>query len=134
MTLIVCLDNDDGMLFNKRRQSRDVCVCDRILQIVRGNKLYMNAYSAKLFPPDSVIVTEAPLEDAVGNSFVFSENLNIAETVCRADQIIVYRWNRQYPSDVKFPKNILHTQFVLRETEEFPGKSHDVITEEVYAR
>ena len=49
MIVIVCLDDKKGMMFNHRRQSRDQAVTDRIQKICAGKKLWMNAYSDKLY-------------------------------------------------------------------------------------
>ena len=39
MTLIVCVDDNMGMLFNHRRQSKDVVVRERILKQAEGKHL-----------------------------------------------------------------------------------------------
>lgn len=39
MTVIVCLDNANGMLFNHRRQSRDANVVKDILKTINGASL-----------------------------------------------------------------------------------------------
>lgn len=49
MLIIACVDEKNGMMFNHRRQSRDSAVCQDILQECRGKKLYMSAYSQKMF-------------------------------------------------------------------------------------
>ncbi len=48
MIAIVCLDDENGMLFNGRRQSRDRVVTERIALLAAGKKLWMNGYSAGL--------------------------------------------------------------------------------------
>ena len=52
MRVIVCVDDNGGMLFNHRRQSRDRVLCERVLQMAdeRDCSVYMNMYSAKIFP------------------------------------------------------------------------------------
>ena len=55
MNIIICLDDKNGIQFNRRRQSRDQVVCNRVLELSQGSTLWMNAYSAKLFPADKVI-------------------------------------------------------------------------------
>ena len=49
MNIIVCLDDKNGMLFNKRRQSSDIKIIDRIMEITQDSALLMNSYSAKQF-------------------------------------------------------------------------------------
>lgn len=63
MTGIVCLDQEDGLLFNGRRQSRDRVVTEKILSMTEGNPLWMSAYSRRIFPEDApVCVAEDLLE------------------------------------------------------------------------
>ena len=49
MVLIVCLDLNNGMYFNNRRQSRDREVIKDIAFITKNNNLIMTEYSHKLF-------------------------------------------------------------------------------------
>ena len=53
------------------------------------------------------------------------------EVLQKAERIVLYRWNRAYPADVKFtmPKG-----FTLKESREFAGSSHEKITREEYTR
>ena len=134
MTLIVCLDNNNGMLFNKRRQSRDARVCERILQVTAGRNLVMNAYSAKLFPAGACAVSEDLFANLDVDTCVFAECEIPSDIFPKVQRLIVYRWNRTYPSDVKFRQEAIIGQLHKMSTVEFQGNSHDVITEEVYIR
>ena len=60
MRVIVCVDDNGGMLFNHRRQSRDRVLCERVLQMAdeRDCSVYMNTYSAKIFPEDNRIAVQ----------------------------------------------------------------------------
>ena len=49
MKVILCLDETKGMMFNKRRQSRDRIILERIVRHCEGKRLWMNTYSGKLF-------------------------------------------------------------------------------------
>lgn len=134
MTLIVCVDDNYGLLFNNRRQSRDVRVCDRILEIAAGKTLRMNGYSARMFPQGACVVSEDIFSQVEGNDLIFAECEITPDILNRTDRLVVYRWNRSYPSDIKFPVQALINQFKKVESADFPGKSHDLITEEVYVR
>ena len=134
MTLIVCLDDNNGMLFNKRRQSRDARVCERIMQVAAGKKLVMSTYSAKLFPECTGIVSEALFADLDASTCVFAECEIPGDVLSQIDRLIIYRWNRRYPSDVRFPMDAITGRFQKENTFEFCGNSHDRITEEVYIR
>ncbi len=49
MNIIVCLDDKNGMMFNKRRQSQDKILRNSIKDIVKDTNLFMNEYSYKLY-------------------------------------------------------------------------------------
>ena len=131
MKLIVCLDDKNGMAFGGRRQSRDSEVCKRILDISAGEKLWMNAYSAKLFAGSAVCVHEEFLQMAGERDFCFVENVAVLPVMASVTELVVFRWNRHYPSELQFPA--MKDWRILR-TEEFPGNSHDKISLEVYGR
>lgn len=133
MTLILCLDDKNGMLFNNRRQSADRVLCRHIEQKIGNGKLFVTPYSAKLFSADKVTVAENPLDLAGTDDCCFIENLEVTPYLEKADKLLIYRWNRTYPSDVTFPAQAL-AGWTRIEIEEFPGNSHDRITVEVYAR
>ena len=59
MILIVCVDNKNGMLFNRRRQSQDRMLRTRILEMTAQSRLWMNTYSAKQFDASAPQVTVA---------------------------------------------------------------------------
>ena len=48
------------------------------------------------------------------------------------ESVILYKWNRRYPSDTKFDLDL--NGWTLISTTDFPGSSHEKITEEVYIR
>ena len=128
MKLIVCLDDNKGMMFNNRRQSRDKILIENVLEICKGEKLYTNEYSSKLFPENVVEVIKNISE--IQNGYCFAENFTVNED--SLEEIIVYKWNRVYPADVHF--NISLENWNLTETVDFEGSSHDKITREIYVR
>ena len=128
MKLIVCLDDNNGMMFNKRRQSRDRVLIENVLEFCKGEKLYTNEYSAKLFPENTVEMFENI--EQIGNSFCFAEDFNVNEEY--VGEIIVYKWNRLYPADTYF--NIDLKNWNLIESVDFEGSSHEKITREIYRR
>ena len=134
MRIIVCLDNHGGMLFNRRRQSKDSALRQHMLQMVAGGKLWMNGYSASQFSPeDDLCADEAFLEKAGPQDYCFVENEDISAYVSRVEQVIVYRWNRDYPRDMIFPETLVSSKWKLVSREDFPGNSHEKLTQEVYS-
>lgn len=131
MHIIICLDDKNGIRFNGRRQSKDRLLCQRILEITKGSALWMNADSAKLFPPERVNVDENFLELAGDGEYCFAETDDFLRHESFIEKVIVYRWNRVYPSDVKINMGFLEGKRLVG-TSEFKGNSHEKITEERY--
>ncbi len=134
MNVFITLDDRMGVLFNNRRQSRDEEVCKRIVAFAEGKKLLMNSYSAKLFSEfeSHVTVSESFMDEAGEGDYCFAENVKLLPYVDKIEKLVVFRWNRHYPADTK--TDIDFSVWNLSETEEFPGKSHEKITMEVYIR
>jgi hypothetical protein len=128
MKLIVCLDDQNGMMFNKRRQSRDKILIENMMELCKGKKLYANEYSSKLFPENTVEIMGNPAETEDG--YCFAEDFIVSED--NVEEIIVYKWNRVYPADTYF--NIDLENWNLTEIIDFEGSSHEKITRERYVR
>lgn len=136
MIVITCLDDDNGMFFNKRRQSRDEEVIKDILENT-DKKIWMNQYSAKLFEPfqpSKLIVEDDFFNCLKKGDYCFVENYNLKSQEDRIEYIIIYRWNRKYPADVYFDIDLIAEEWELVDTKEFRGGSHDKITREIYRR
>ena len=133
MNIAVCLDDKNGMLFCGRRQSKDQYLRQQLLQLAQPNGLWMNGFSAKQFEAgDEILVAEDFLETAPQGQWCFVENMDIVPYKDKIEYIALYRWNRHYPSDVKFPLEAFSDRWRLVSTRTFPGHSHDEITEEIY--
>lgn len=129
MKVIVCVDDNLGMLFNKRRQSQDVKVTEDILKMAK--KLWIHPFSDKLFSEygGQIVVDEDFLEKAEQGELCFVENQQITPYVDKIEQIILYKWNRKYPSDFKLDLDL--KEWKLTELTEFEGNSHEKITREI---
>ena len=135
MHIILCIDDNGGMLFNGRRQSQDRVLREDILRSAAGKRLYMNGYSKKLFGESgNICVDEQFLEKAGPGDCCFVENLPVAPHIGRAESITVYKWNRVYPADLYFDVLLAAPQWRQIERTEFAGSSHERITKEVYVR
>ena len=134
MVLIVCIDDKNGMMFNKRRQSKDSAVRADMLAEAGGSAVWMNSYSAKQFeePAANIAVDEAFLDKAGQGEFCFLEGAGAASAEASAEKLIIYKWNRAYPSDVKFDIDL--SGWKLERTVDFAGTSHEKITKEVYIK
>ena len=137
MKIIVCLDEKGGMTFNKRRQSSDRVIRQNMLQMLGEQKLYVNGYTAKQFEEeemDRLIVSEECLAEAGDDDYVFIENIHVEPYAEEVTQVIVYRWERTYPSDFFFDIDLASKEWTLQTEEEFVGHSHEVIWKEIYER
>lgn len=131
MQVIITVENRNGMLFNHRRVSRDQKVSERILAYCKEKKLWMNAYSAKLFENNPQIrVSETFLEQK--DVICFVEDQDVTPYLPEIDTIILFHWNRDYPADFFFTVDLSEWNRIHQE--EFAGKSHEKITMEVYKK
>jgi hypothetical protein len=130
MKLIICVAGNGGIAFHHRRQSRDEKVCKDILEIAES-ELYVSAYSSELFAGSSGVHV---CEDVstLGEQYYFSERQMPDVKEEDISEVVLYHWNREYPSDVFFDLDL--SKFQLRDTREFPGKSHDRIRREVWTK
>lgn len=134
MKIIVCIDENCGIMFNHRRLSSDSVVTQKIIQAVGENRLIIEPCSEKLFAKKvkNLVIDNYPLKNAKHNDFCFIENTDITDHLQKIEGLIIYNWNRRYPSDVKFPKDKAIEGKSLVSIVEFSGKSHQKITEEIY--
>ena len=134
MRILVCLDDIDGMSFCGRRQSKDRELRRRILELTAGEPIWMSSYSARQFeePETKIQIAENFLEQAGKQDWCFVENQDLRPWCDQIHQVVIFRWNRRYPGDNFFPRAQFSEKWHLLETREFPGSSHDIITEEVY--
>lgn len=135
MIVIVCIDDCRGMTFNHRRQSQDKKLREYLLNSISPNHLWLNAYSGKQFTDvdcSNFIIDDFFLEKAKPGDFCFVENLDISSYIEDIEKIILFKWNRNYPADTFLPINL--DEWILEETEDFIGYSHDRITKEVYRK
>lgn len=131
MTIYVCLDDRNGMLFNHRRQSRDIAVLQDLEQPV-----YIDVFSEKLFLSSGIPYQSAPedLGQLPKEGGFFLENRKPEMLLSLADKVVIYRWNRHYPGDFYWNVDLKEQGFTLESQCEFPGKSHETITREVYVK
>ncbi|MBR2877134.1 MAG: ribonuclease Z [Clostridia bacterium] len=131
MIAVVCLDENNGMLFNNRRQSRDEKIIEDIISHSDGNKILITSFSESLFKnyEGAVSVSDSSFNNAGENDICFIESIDFEKIRSRINKLIIYRWNRVYPADVTFDPS----HFRLIETTEFIGSSHNSIKKEIYS-
>lgn len=133
MEQILCIDDDFGMMFNHRRQSQDRILRKHIMN--NWSHVYMTEYSKKMFETEELLPGfsvsiwksgEALLQDVT----LFIED---PDDLQDAELLIIYCWNRRYPSDKKLPAGFLDHYAMISE-QDFAGSSHDKITERKYIK
>lgn len=137
MIIIACVDDNMGMMFNHRRQSQDRVLRERVLAVTKGYKLWMNHYSAKQFAESDapqINVADSFMSDAGNGDYCFIEDCDVTPHLRSVEKIILYRWNRSYPSDKTFSINLSAGEWKLIHSEKFAGFSHEEITEEIYTQ
>jgi hypothetical protein len=135
MIIIICTDDNNGMMFNHRRQSQDRKLREDIGGMISGGRIWMDAYSAKQFADGKNIkiqVDDEFLEKAGAGEYCFVEGRNLEPYSARIEKIIRYRWNRIYPADEFLTLDL--GRWKLKQTQDFKGSSHDKITRETYER
>ena len=136
MRIILVLDDSNGMLFNRRRQSSDIAVISKIKKIVKEGMLYLNGYSAGQFEDTGIrlCVDEGFLKKAGRGEYCFVENKKLSGVKEDIEGFVIFRWNRKYPGD--FMLDVLPEErgMACISMEEFAGHSHEKITMEVWRK
>lgn len=151
MNVIVFLDEKGGLLFHGRRQSRDRVLPERIGRLAAGRRLWMNGYSYKIYSEVEqaklqendkpqlnetkkvqIQVAEDFMAKAQPGDFCLVETEMLKAWMEQIERLIVFRWNRNYPADVFFDLDLTEWQKIS--AEEFPGYSHEKITEEIFEK
>ena len=133
--LIACVDDKYGLLFNGRRVSKDETVIKKLLETIGDNKLWMSQYTSSLFQEEDskvVLIDDEFLTKASKNDYCFIEDAVPDEIKNKAEKLILFKWNREYPSDTKLEMDL--SSYKIDQACEFEGKSHKKITMEVYSK
>ena len=135
MHIFVPIDDREGLLFNRRRQSRDRALMEEMLLRCGPSPLRISPFSQDLFTPeeaDRIAVSEDFLDTAQAGDFCLCEDRALAPYEDRIESLTLCRWNRDYPGDFFLDLDL--AAWRLQETKEIPGTSHDTITLEVYVK
>ena len=133
MNIALCISKSGGMLFNDRRLSQDRILRQKLLELVGDGRLWINDFSADQFEADDRLqISEDFLTAASDADICFVENVEIPME--RAEQVYLFRWNRDYPADVYFQHDLKALGFRKVKTEHFAGSSHKKITLEIFQK
>ena len=135
ITVAITVDDRMGLAFNKRRQSRDKKLIDDLCSKT-DKDIYISSYSAILFDEhkNRIKIVEDPLSECPDGGFCFLEMTELGIHIDSISELVVYYWNRLYPSDKKLDINITDHGFKMSAKYEFVGNSHDKITKFIYVK
>lgn len=136
MKILTVVDDKNGMMFHQRRQSQDRNLRKEVLAVCKGQKLWMNEYSAKQFSTEAemvrITVVENFLELAAEGEYCFVEDQTLAPYQKKIEEVILFHWNRSYPADRYLDLDLTKDCWKRIEQWEIEGFSHDRITIERY--
>ena len=131
--LICCVDLNNGMLFNNRRQSRDQVLIEYIYNLVGENTFWVTEFSQELFDDRNYNLFKIDDVENIGeNDFIFVENFSPKLLEDKTNEIILFNWNRNYPADLFF--DISLEEWRLESETEIKGASHERITKQIFKR
>lgn len=134
MKVFVCVDKNGGIMFNKRRVSQDSVLRKRIIEICEGSPLYMSEYSSKQFEDfkDNIKADDNFVSLCKKDDFCFMEDIPVPPE--KIDELYLFNWNRNYPSDIKLSFNPEKEGLKKISSTDFEGSSHEKITMTVYKK
>lgn len=135
MVLFACVDENYGMQFNNRRQSRDRVVIEKMIELSADRRIWADPCSVDLlaaFP--QTIIDKDFIQKSTNDDCCFVESIELSQYLKRFDEVVLFQWNRRYPADLLFPIVQLECDYQLIRTMDFEGNSHKCITMKVYKR
>ena len=135
LTVAITVDERMGIAFNNRRQSRDKALIEDLCRSTK-KEIYVSPYSAPLFNDfnDRIIIINDPIVNCPDDGFCFIELTDISSHIGDISELLIYNWNRHYPSDVKANIDVNAASFIISEQYEFIGSSHELITKSIFKR
>lgn len=134
MTLIVCVDSNGTILFNKRRVSRDAAVISDIISnhSADGSPLMVLPYSKSLFNEYPVEVIDSLDEiKEYTDRVLFAESSGLSRLNGFVTTVVLYVWDKVYPKGESFDLDL--SDYSLISEIVITGKSHKEIVRRVYA-
>lgn len=129
MTTAITLEDRNGRSFWGKRLSSDREILRKLITMSRT--VYTDKYSYAHIPDGEngnfIIADKNKVLES--DSLYWTEIGDIPE---ETDQLIVFRWNRNYGADRFY--NPLDHGWKMISSEDFPGYSHDKITMETYRK
>ena len=141
MNVYIALDDNNGMMFNYRRQSQDILLRKDILNDSREKTLWISRYSAEQFQgdfpeglPSNIMVDDEFFRKAKEEDICFVEEYDLSFYLDKIKMLVIYRWNRRYPADFYFNLDLSDGTWKRTSVSDIKGNSHEKITKEVWER
>ena len=141
MNVYVALDDNNGMMFNYRRQSQDLLLRRDILNDLNDRRLWISNYSAGQFRedfpegfPSNIEVDDEFFRKAKNEDACFVEEYDLSFHLDKIKMLVIYRWNRRYPADLYFNLDLSDGTWKRILVSDIKGNSHEKITKEVWIR
>ena len=117
ITVAITVDDKMGIAFNNRRQSKDKILIADICNETES-PIYVTSYSAPLFEEyeDKIRVVKEPMRECPDDGVCFVEMTEIRSYANEISRLVIYRWNRHYPSDKKLDFNPSDYGFIISDT------------------
>lgn len=132
MKVIICIDNNMGMLFNNRRQSSDKLLIRHILTLTGKSRLFINSFSEDIIKGDFAICDDNFLINCPKGDYCFVENADISPYEEKISGLILCCWNRTYPADFYLKTDL--SKWRLISEQDIAGYSHKKITIKTYTK
>ena len=135
-SVAVAVDERLGTFFGGKRQSRDKVLIEDFIATANGRRIVIRPYSISQFKcyDGDLKVCDLPLNDALDGEICFIEGQDLFPFAEMISELIIYNFNRHYPSDKRL--DVVPQEIGLRlfEKVELAGFSHEKITKEIYRK
>lgn len=129
MIAMTVTENNGGIMFGSRRCSMDKNLNEFIHDFASGNSIFGTPYTAMMLDECKPMRT---LDDCGEDDVLFIENVIPDLTDSRITMFVLFQWNRDYPSTLKFEFDRTGWRRIFKTS--IDGNSHDEIGMEVYVR
>lgn len=137
MKAIICVEDNGGICFHSRRVSQDVHQREDVCARYGKEGLLMKASTAELYKTqESVSCTIVPswAHACSLSGWCVFEDREVSAYEKELEEVVIYRWNRRYPSDEKLRLTLKAPLWRCVKRYEFAGKSHPRISVEHYRK
>lgn len=132
MTLILCIDDNCGIAFCGKRQSRDRVVLEDIRRTSEGGRLWVSPYTQAVFREygleeimPQLHTDAAPEERAQTGDYLFWEAGTKLPAEEKIERMVLYVWGRSYPATETF--QLPNGAWACESIEALQGNSHPEI-------